>query len=203
MAILLPPSENNVNKDPFLQFESWFRMRFPGDPSEPNPVSLSTSGPDGRVSSRIVLIKSFDENGFVFFTNYESKKGNQLGFNPNAALLFYWPEQNRQIRIEGSVEKVSSVVSDIYFDSRPRGSQVSASISNQSQPVTDRKYLENLYERLSESSAGRKITRPPNWGGYILVPVWFEFWQDREDRLHDRITYSLGANGWSIKRLAP
>ncbi len=196
-------SENNISKNPFVQFNIWFEERSRSYTGEPNAVSLATASSEGRVSVRTVLIKEYDEKGFVFYTNYNSKKGEQLNENPSAALLFYWPESGRQIRIEGPVGRVPADVSDKYFQVRPHGSQVSAIASDQSSVIPNRKYLEDLYSFHSERFAGKSVERPTHWGGYLLTPSWFEFWQEGEHRLHDRITYSRTSKGWKIERLAP
>jgi len=196
-------SETNISKNPFLQFKIWFDERIGSYNGELNAASLATASTEGKVSVRTVLIKEYDEKGFVFYTNYNSKKGVQLNTNPAAALLFYWPESGRQIRIEGSVERVPADVSDRYFHMRPHGSQVAAVASDQSSVIPDRKFLEELYAFHSERFAGKRVDRPAHWGGYLLTPSWFEFWQEGEHRLHDRISYTRMADGWRIERLAP
>ena len=198
-----PLSENNMGNNPFLQFTIWFEERSRSYTGELNAASLATASAAYRVSVRTVLIKEYDEKGFVFYTNYNSKKGEQLKANPFAALLFYWPESGRQIRIEGSVERVPADVSDTYFQLRPHGSQIAAVASDQSSVIPDRKYLEELYAFHSERFAGKRVDRPAHWGGYLLIPSWFEFWQEGEHRLHDRISYTRIAGGWRIERLAP
>ena len=196
-------SEKTISNNPFLQFKFWFDERSRSYTGELNAVSLATASAEGKVSARTVLLKEYDEKGFVFYTNYNSKKGEQLNSNPFAALLFYWHESGRQIRIEGSVKRVPAEISDSYFRMRPHGSQVAAVVSNQSTVIPGRKYLEDLYLSRSELFAGKRVERPSHWGGYILTPSWFEFWQEGEHRLHDRISYSRIAGGWRIERLAP
>jgi pyridoxamine 5'-phosphate oxidase len=203
MTFQEPLSENSISNNPFSQFKIWFDERSMSYTGELNAVSLATASAKGKVSVRIVLIKEYDEKGFVFYTNYNSKKGSQLNSNPFAALLFYWPESGRQIRIEGSVEKVPEDVSDKYFHDRPHGSQVAAFASDQSSAIPDRKYLDSLYLFHSERFAGKRVDRPAHWGGYLLTPDWFEFWQEGEHRLHERISYSRIDGGWRIERLAP
>lgn len=167
-------------------------------------MALATVGVDGRPSTRIVLLKDFDENGFVFHTHYESRKGEELAHNPSAALLFYWPAQLRQVRIEGSVERADPAESDAYFSSRPRGSQIGAWASPQSRVLQGRKDLEDRLDRFTHEFADRAVPRPPQWGGYRLFPLRFEFWQAQPDRLHDRLVYQYRADHtWSLERLAP
>lgn len=196
-------SETNVNNDPFIMFHEWFTERSGSFNGEVNSFSLATAGKDMKVSVRTVLLKGYDKEGFVFYTNYNSRKGSQLEENRFAAMLFYWPELNRQIRIEGTVKKVPGKMSDDYFRSRPRGNQLSALASDQSQPVSDRSFLEKRFEFYQKKFEGRKITRPRHWGGFRLQPAWFEFWQAGENRLHDRISYTFSVNGWKIERLSP
>jgi len=196
-------SESNVKPDPFDQFHSWYSERIDSDPEESGVVALATSGSDGKVSVRIVLMKGYNKTGFVFYTNYDSKKGDQMNANPHAALLFYWPELSRQVRIEGVVEKVSARISDEYFKNRPRGSRISAIASNQSRIVPDKKYLLDKVSFITKNNKDKDLPRPEQWGGYRLVPEWFEFWLEGKDRLHDRITYTLTKGNWIINRLAP
>jgi len=196
-------SESNVKPDPFDQFHSWYSERIDSDPEESGVVALATSGSDGKVSVRIVLMKGYNKTGFVFYSNYDSKKGVQMNSNPHAALLFYWPELSRQVRIEGVVEKVSARISDEYFKNRPRGSRISAIASNQSRIVPDKKYLLDKVSFITKNNKDKDLPRPEQWGGYRLVPEWFEFWLEGKDRLHDRITYTLTKGNWIINRLAP
>jgi pyridoxamine 5'-phosphate oxidase len=196
-------SENDFDRDPFIQFGKWYRERLASGISIPNAVSLGTSTPAGRVSVRIVLLKECDDRGFVFYTNYNSRKGSQLTANDRAALMFYWPETGRQVRIEGVSIKVSEEESEEYFKTRPRESQLSAWASEQSTVIPGRPYLERRYDSFKAIFAGKPVARPEQWGGFRLIPTWFEFWQEGEFRLHDRLTYTKDENRWIIKRLAP
>ena len=172
--------------------------------SEPNAMTLATASADGFPSARIVLLKGFDEEGFVFYTNYNSYKANQLDENPKACLVFFWKELERQVRISGIVTRVTEEESDIYFHSRPVGSRIGAWASPQSQSIENREWLEQVFEKKKEEFRQGEIPRPPHWGGYRLKPVIVEFWQGRFSRLHDRIQYTLDENGaWKIERLAP
>jgi pyridoxamine 5'-phosphate oxidase len=165
---------------------------------------LATATPDGRPSARVVLLKGYDERGFVFHTNYAGRKGRELERNPYAALVFYWDKLERQVRVEGGVSRVSDEESDAYFKSRPRGGRIGAWVSEQSRPVESRAVLEERLRRLEEEYEGREeIPRPPHWGGYRVTPEAIEFWQGREKRLHDRLLYVREAGGWTIKRLQP
>lgn len=198
----------NLLHDPVEQFANWFdaaRETPSADWFEANAMTLATSDSAGRVSARTLLLKKYSAEGFVFFTNYESDKANQLSQNPNASLLFYWPHVERQVRIEGSVTKTDHATSDEYFHERPRGSQCGAIASPQSRPLPDRDELEQMAEEIAERYAGQEIPRPEYWGGYLLNPVRFEFWQGRSNRLHDRFAYERDADGqtWKITRLAP
>ena len=196
-------SETDVNPDPIAQFSKWFGEALAAQVPEANAMSLSTATADGRPSSRIVLIKDFDQRGFTFFTNYESRKGCELDSNPFAALLFYWIELERQVRIEGRVEHVSDTESDAYYNSRPVKSRLGAIASAQSRPVASREALEARVLDV-ERQYGDHPVRPPHWGGYRLVPDYLEFWQGRPSRLHDRIVYRRQADGsWQLQRLQP
>lgn len=196
-------AEADVAADPIEQFARWFEQAAQAGIAEPNAMSLATVAQNNRPSSRIVLIKDFDERGFCWFTNFDSKKGHDLKANPYAALLFHWVELERQVRIEGKVEKMSAADSDAYFNSRPLGSRQSALASQQSHPIASRAALE---ERLQQvvGQYGEHPPRPEHWGGYRLVPDLLEFWQGRSSRLHDRIVYSRLADGsWQLGRLQP
>lgn len=196
-------SESDVGTDPISQFSAWFDEAVKSQLPEPNAMSLATVGVNGRPSSRIVLIKEFDQRGFTWFTNYGSRKGNELLENSHAALLFHWVELERQVRIEGMVERVSAEENDQYFYSRPVKSRLGAIASAQSEPIAGREALEAEYEK-AEQEYGENPPRPANWGGYRLVPTYMEFWQGRRSRLHDRIVYVLQADGgWQIQRLQP
>ncbi len=196
-------SEKNINANPFIQFDIWYRNHQTSGLAEPSAVSLGTASDKGQVSVRTVLLKDYSENGFIFYTNYESKKGMQLKSNNYAALLFYWPESGRQVRIEGKVEKVTEKISVDYHHSRPRGSQLSAWVSRQSTVIPGREYLEDQYRYYKHKYYRHPIMKPPYWGGYRISPHWFEFWQSGRFRLHDRISYSQKNGIWIIDRLAP
>lgn len=196
--------EHEVDANPLRQFQLWFDAARAATPLEPNAMALATVGADGRPSVRMVLLKGADERGFVFYTNYESRKGHELANSPWAALVFFWPEMERQVRIEGRVESVSAAESDAYFHSRPIGSQLSASVSHQSEVIAGREDLEQRIAALSARYQSQEIPRPENWGGFRVVPDSIEFWQGRPDRLHDRLRYRLLARGdWQIDRLSP
>jgi pyridoxamine 5'-phosphate oxidase len=196
-------SEADTLGDPIAQFAKWFNEAMKAQVNEPNAMSVATVGKEGRPSSRIVLIKQYDERGFTWYTNYQSLKGQQLAENPQAALLFFWPELERQVRIEGRVEQTSAEDSDKYFYSRPLKSQLAAIASQQSQPIADREQMEGHYAAV-EAASGDKPQRPAHWGGYRLVPDRVEFWQGRASRFHDRIVYTLQADGsWTKVRIQP
>lgn len=196
-------SELIAERDPFIQFNKWYDEHLKAGIAIPETVSLATASKSGKVSVRTVLLKSFDQNGFVFFTNYESKKGVHLSENPSAALLFYWPESGRQVRIEGNAVKVSDAESSLYFISRPKESKLSAWASEQSSVIPDRQFLENRFEYYKSLYSHKEVEKPPFWGGFRIIPDTFEFWHDREYRLHDRIAYTRTDNIWVISRLAP
>lgn len=197
-------SESGAESNAIAQFDNWWQEAIKSAVEEVNAMTLSTATRDGKPSARIVLLKDYDENGFVFFTNYESHKGKELADNPQACIVFFWKELERQVRVEGIVEKVSSEESDAYFFSRPAGSQVGAWASPQSKLIVGRKVIEDNVIKYSEQFEEESITRPPHWGGYRLKPQLIEFWQGRESRLHDRLQYTLQEDGaWKIERLAP
>ena len=196
--------ESDAATDPITQFDKWWQQTLNSQIVEPNAMTLATASSDGMPSARIVLMKGFDKNGFVFFTNYKSYKGMQLDENPKACLVFFWKELERQVRIMGLVKKLSSQESDEYFHSRPIGSQLGAWASPQSEVIQDRNWLDNHYLEVAAQFKEEAIQRPPHWGGYVVQPVIIEFWQGRPSRLHDRIQYTLQENGeWKIERLAP
>lgn len=203
MSIKDELSEESVNPDPFIQFSIWYKEHLVSGIAIPESFSLATSTADGHVSVRMVLLKEHGKNGFVFFTNYNSKKGSQISENSSVAMLFYWPEAGRQVRIEGVGEKITEEESDSYFKTRPRKSQLSAWTSEQSSVVPHRLYLEERYKYYSEKYSGSAVERPPHWGGFRITPVWFEFWKNDEARLHDRITYTKSNDSWVLNRLAP
>jgi len=196
--------EKTVSLNPLDQFEKWMNDALSAEIPEPNAMNLATATSDGRPSSRIVLLKELNEAGFVFYTNYQSQKGLEIEQNPYGALNFFWGELERQVRIEGFLERTDSKASDEYFQSRPRGSQIGAWASPQSQHIASRDLLEKRSEELNRRFENKEIPRPAQWGGYILVPDMIEFWQGRPNRLHDRIKYTLDKNGtWQIHRVAP
>jgi len=198
-----------VKKDlpprPVELFESWLNDAFEADLPEPTAMTLATAGASGRISSRIILLKGFDSGGFQFYTNYKSRKGRDLSDNPFAAMSFFWPELERQVRIEGRAERIPARESDLYHSARPRNNQLGAWASEQSEAVADRETLESQYEAVSNAYKDHDmIPRPPNWGGYRLVHDRVEFWQGRENRLHDRFVYEREDSGkWSVHRLSP
>lgn len=197
-------SEKDVYEDPVKQFGQWWDEAINSMIEDVNAMTLATASPDGLPSARIMLLKGFNEQGFVFFTNYESYKGRQLAENPKACLVFFWKELERQVRITGLVAKVSAKDSDEYFDSRPEASRIGAWTSPQSRVIENRQWIDEKFNELVKKMEGTTIERPPYWGGYIVKPVEIEFWQGRPSRLHDRIQYSLEENGkWKIERLAP
>jgi pyridoxamine 5'-phosphate oxidase len=197
-------TEKKANPDPFKQFEKWWKQVIAAQLPEANAMTLATASADGMPSARIVLLKDFSEKGFVFYTNYESFKGKQLGENPKACLVFFWKELERQVRITGLVEKIDPASSEEYFHSRPADSQVGAAASPQSQVIQSREWLDEQYKQLKKEFRDKLVPRPQNWGGYIVKPVIFEFWQGRPGRLHDRLQYTLLEDGcWKLERLAP
>jgi pyridoxamine 5'-phosphate oxidase len=192
--------EKNVAANPFEQFAHWFEEAGKSGLIEPNAMTLATSTKTGKPSARIVLLKSFNEKGFVFYTNYDSRKGTEISENEQGAFLFYWDIMERQVRIEGVIEQVEVSLSEEYFSSRPFESRLSAIVSEQSSVIPSREFLENKLEEIRKAGVAN---RPANWGGYVLKPDYFEFWQGRANRLHDRIVYQHENGAWSIKRLAP
>ncbi|HEX4851794.1 MAG TPA: pyridoxamine 5'-phosphate oxidase [Puia sp.] len=197
-------SEQQAEPDAFDQFGKWWKEVIASEIQEPNAMILATSSADGLPSARVVLLKGFDRHGFVFYTNYNSFKGQQLAENPRACLVFLWKELERQVRITGLVEKVSGKESDEYFNGRPELSRIAAWASPQSQVITSRNWLDENEKKYESQFKDQNIGRPPHWGGYRVMPTDIEFWQGRPNRLHDRLNYSLSENGeWKIERLAP
>jgi pyridoxamine 5'-phosphate oxidase len=197
-------SEADVDANPYHQFGKWFTEALKAEIIEPNAMTVATASRNGLPSARIVLLKEFDENGFVFYTNYGSQKGKELEENPFAALVFFWTDLERQIRIEGVVEKVSDEESNEYFQSRPKGSQLGALTSPQSQTIPDRSFLEAKLADLEKEYENKEIQKPAYWGGYRVIPNKIEFWQGRSSRLHDRIVYIQAKDQtWHFERLAP
>jgi pyridoxamine 5'-phosphate oxidase len=201
---LMSLGEGDVDADPIVQFTHWFEQALAGEIAEPNAMTVATATRDGVPSARMVLLKGFDARGFVFYTNYESKKGRELAENPIAALVFHWVELHRQVRVVGAVERVSAEESDAYFQSRPRGSRLGAWVSHQSTVLTGRDELETRLAALTAQYGEGIIPLPPYWGGYRVIPSSVEFWQGRPSRLHDRLRYRRQPDGsWRIDRLSP
>ena len=199
-----PPLEPEMlDADPIVEFRAWFQAATAAGCVQPNAMTLATVGAGGRPSARIVLLKELDDRGFVFFGNYDSRKGRELAAHAAAALVFFWEPVHRQVRVEGTVERITAEESDAYFSSRPRGSQLGAIASPQSQVIPDRGVLDRRVAELTAELAERAPPRPPHWGGYRLVPDAIEFWQGRTDRLHDRIRYRRDGGVWIRERLAP
>jgi pyridoxamine 5'-phosphate oxidase len=197
-------SEAEVETNPFAQFTKWWDDAVKSEINEINAMTLATAGKNAMPSARIVLLKEFSEKGFVFFTNYDSHKGRELEQNPHACLVFFWKELERQVRISGPVKKISEAESDAYFTSRPEGSRIGAWASPQSSVIKSREFIEERSAAFQQKFADGNITRPPHWGGYVVIPAVIEFWQGRPSRLHDRIQYTLVENNkWKIERLAP
>jgi len=196
--------EEDVDPDPIRQFQRWFDEATQSEVHDPNAMTLATATADGRPSARVVLLRGVDERGFAFFTNYQSKKARELGANPRAALVFFWHDLERQVRIEGRVERATAPESDQYFQSRPVGAKIGAWASPQSEVIPSRDELEKRCREIENRFSDGPIPRPANWGGYRVVPEAIEFWQGRPNRLHDRLRYTRSAeDGWIIERLAP
>ncbi|WP_177760782.1 pyridoxamine 5'-phosphate oxidase [Flavobacterium sp. I3-2] len=196
--------ETSIDSNPMMQFQKWFyEVEEFGGVDEVNAMTVSSIGLDGFPKARVVLLKKYNENGFVFYTNYESEKGKAILANPNICLSFFWPSIERQVIIKGIAKKVDPQVSDNYFHSRPVGSQLGALVSPQSQVIESRSFLENNLKDLEQEFEGKEIPRPEHWGGFLVEPVSIEFWQGRANRLHDRIRYTLNDFDWKIERLAP
>ena len=198
--------KSDLDADPIEEFRKWFQQAtdaVPVDWFEPNVMTLATASSTGEVTARIVLLKGLDQDGLFFYTNYESKKGSQLSENPRAAVVLFWPYLERQVRVEGAVERVSRELSERYFHSRPRGSQIGAAISKQSEPIQSAAELEQRADEMERRYAGQSIPLPDDWGGFCLKPTRFEFWQGRKNRLHVRFAYEPSDTAWKIVRLAP
>lgn len=198
-----PFRRSDLDPDPLRQFAAWYREAQEAGIPFAHAVALATATPEGRPSVRMVLMKEFDERGFSFYTNYGSRKGRELGANPHAALLFYWHPLGRQVRLEGLVQPLPEGESDAYFKTRPLGGRLAAMASRQSEPIESRAVLEERFQELEARSADGDPARPEHWGGYRLMPELYEFWQHRENRLHDRFLYTPSGGGWQIQRLQP
>lgn len=196
-------SETDIVNNPITQFEKWFENAVNAEIYEPNAMTLATADKSGRPNARMVLLKGVDKDGFSFYSNYLSQKGKEIKKNPQGCLLFFWGELERQVRIEGKIEKLDKETSEAYFHSRPTGSKIGAIVSPQSQVIENREILETKMEEATEYYEGKKIPKPAHWGGYIIKPTSIEFWQGRSNRLHDRIKYTLVSGNWKIERLAP
>ena len=193
---------SEVSEDPFFQFKNWFEKAVELKLPDANAMTLATISAEGKPSARILLLKDFNDKGFCFFTNYNSRKGSDIEANPNGAMVFFWPELERQIRIEGTIEKLEPELSDEYFFERPLGSRMAASVSPQSDEIDNREVLNEMIAEF-QSKNDDDFCRPNFWGGYRLIPELFEFWQGRKNRLNDRLEYNLKKNGWKLRRLAP
>jgi pyridoxamine 5'-phosphate oxidase len=196
-------TEKNINKNPFTQFDIWFEDAKKIGLKDSNAMNVASASKDGMPSSRMVLLKSYDENGFVFYTNYTSRKSKEIIDNPNVALNFFWDALERQVRVEGKIQKVDPVISDKYYDSRSRLSQLGAHASNQSQTIESYEVITNKLAILEERYEGKKIPRPEHWGGFVIIPETIEFWQGHEGRIHDRLKFQKEGAGWKINRLSP
>lgn len=199
----MPLLEEDASPDPLLQFSLWFSQALSAGLPEPNAMTLATINLRGNPTARVVLLKELDKKGFVFYTNYASNKGRELLHHPNAALVFLWLELQRQVRIEGQVQRISDSESDQYFASRPRESQLGAMASPQSEEIPSKAYLEERFELLKKEHEGKAVRRPDHWGGFRLIPTRMEFWQGQPGRLHDRLLYVYQGLTWQMKRLAP
>jgi pyridoxamine 5'-phosphate oxidase len=195
--------EADVDSNPIQQFQTWFNQAVEANLLEPNAMTLATATPDGTPSARIVLLKGVDNRGFVFYTNYNSHKGQELAANPKAALVFLWGDLERQVRVEGTVEKIADSETEAYFHSRPQASQLGAWASEQSRVIPDRAVLERRLAELTQQYQDQTVPRPPHWGGFRVIPQAIEFWQGRPSRLHDRLRYRLESGNWIIERLSP
>ena len=196
--------EQDIEKHPVKQFDKWWQQAIESEIDEVNAMTLATVNEAGKPSARIVLLKDYDESGFTFYTNYLSTKGKNIDHNPNVVLVFFWKELERQVRIEGVAEKVSPIISDEYYDSRPLESKIGAWASPQSQIIASRSVLQNIFSKLEKDFKDQPIKRPEHWGGYKVIPNKIEFWQGRPGRMHDRIEYSkINDNNWTTVRLAP
>jgi len=195
--------EHEVNPDPMQQFGTWWQQAIESKIEEVNAMTLATVNAEGHPSARIVLLKDYSEQGFVFFTNYESRKGKEMAVNPHVGLVFFWKELERQVRIEGMISKLNASSNDAYFQSRPEQSKLGAWASRQSSVIASRAQLETAYQQQVIAFEGKEIYRPEYWGGYLVKPDLIEFWQGREGRLHDRLEYRKNENGWQLDRLSP
>ncbi|HAQ18900.1 MAG TPA: pyridoxamine 5'-phosphate oxidase [Prolixibacteraceae bacterium] len=196
-------SEKTIHKKPLIQLQNWLEAAISEKTSEPTAMVLSTNDPTGNPDSRVVLLKELTAEGLIFFTNYNSKKGQQIQANPNVSVVFFWPETERQVRVKGKAEKIGEKGSEIYYKSRPVDSQIAAWASPQSQIIESRKVLDENYRYYQEYFQERVIEKPPHWGGFLIRPEYFEFWQGRSNRMHDRIEYHLSGDKWIMNRLAP